>query len=141
MSTPLDLYHPLILEHHKKPSNFEVMVDPDVVIEAYNPICGDQFQIYFRELENGLIEVSFQGYGCAVSNAATSLLTEHLQERNRSEAVFLLEEYLKMLDSPKDIEGNRDPLHIFRKVRDFPGRWECATLSAQSILNYLKPPK
>ena len=72
-----ELYSPFILGRSKQPVNFEIIEDA-VVVEAYNPVCGDRYTIYIKLVGEHIERISFHGYGCAVSKASISVLTEQL---------------------------------------------------------------
>ena len=75
-----ELYRDQILEHYKRPHNFGRLDDFDLEFEDNNPFCGDEQHIFLKLGEDGKIaEVSFEGQGCAISTAATSLLTDDLE--------------------------------------------------------------
>lgn len=66
----------LILDHYESPRNHGVLEDPDVVQKGGNPGCGDIITVYLKLDEKGTIsEVSFDGEGCIVSQATTSMVT------------------------------------------------------------------
>src|SRR5690606_10505859 len=85
-----ELYREQILEHYKRPHNFGVIDDPDLEFEDSNPFCGDQQHVTIRLGEdNRVAEVRFDGQGCAISTAATSLLTDELEGLSREELLRL----------------------------------------------------
>ena len=93
------LYNKLILDRQKDLTGFEKRENAQNVIDAYNPVCGDQFKIYL-DLEGGdVTKASYHGYGCALSKAATSLLIEGLAHKSVDECKKFIENY---------ISGNRD---------------------------------
>ncbi len=139
MNNTHKLYHPLILEHGKRPRCFYPMDGAARIVEAYNPICGDQFQIFFKEPElQSVSEVSFQGYGCAVSIAASSMILERIQGLSVADAQRVIGSFLQLLDKDEDISIDDEPLSVFCAVRENPGRRDCAILSARAILTYLE---
>jgi nitrogen fixation protein NifU and related proteins len=76
-----ELYRDQILEHYKRPHNFGRLDDFDLEFEDNNPFCGDEQHIFLKLGEDGKIaEISFEGQGCAISTAATSLLTDELKD-------------------------------------------------------------
>ena len=85
------LYREVILDHYKNPRGHGVMEDADADAEGMNPLCGDEVTIYVRFAEDSdtIDEVKFSGRGCAISQAATSMLTEMVQGRNASEVAEL----------------------------------------------------
>lgn len=85
-----ELYREQILEHYKRPRNFGVLEDPDLEFEDSNPFCGDQQHVTIRlDEDDRVAEVRFEGQGCAISTAATSLLTEELAGKSREELLRL----------------------------------------------------
>jgi nitrogen fixation NifU-like protein len=81
-----ELYRDQILEHYKRPHNFGRLEEYDLDHEDTNPFCGDEQHVYIKLDDEGKVsEVSFEGQGCAISTAATSLLTDELQGLTREE--------------------------------------------------------
>jgi nitrogen fixation NifU-like protein len=71
-----DLYREEILDHSRNPRNFGKIEDPDFTFEDSNPLCGDRVRIDVK-VDNGIIaDIKFSGRGCAISQAAASMLTE-----------------------------------------------------------------
>jgi nitrogen fixation NifU-like protein len=81
------LYREVILDHYKNPRGHGVIEGADATAEGQNPLCGDEVAIYVALGEDGetIDEVKFSGRGCAISQAATSMLTEMVQGRKASE--------------------------------------------------------
>lgn len=90
-----DLYREQILEHYKRPHNFGRLEEYDLEFEDSNPFCGDEQHVYIRLDENDRVEaVSFEGKGCAISTAATSMLTDELIGKTREELLRLPKEFV-----------------------------------------------
>ncbi len=90
-----DLYREQILEHYKRPHNFGALENPDLEYEDNNPFCGDEQRVTIRLGEDDRVaEVAFEGKGCAISTAATSLLTDELVGMSREELLRLPKEYV-----------------------------------------------
>src|SRR5215217_7028429 len=72
------LYREVILDHYKNPRGHGVIDAADASAEGQNPLCGDEVAIYVALGEDGetIDEVKFSGRGCAISQAATSMLDE-----------------------------------------------------------------
>jgi nitrogen fixation protein NifU and related proteins len=85
------LYREVILDHYKNPRGHGVIAEADAEAEGQNPLCGDEVSIYVRfgEDSDTIDEVKFSGRGCAISQAATSMLTEMVQGRKASEVAGL----------------------------------------------------
>ena len=90
-----DLYREQILEHYKRPHNFGRLEDADLDFEDTNPFCGDEQRLFIKLDDEGRVsEVSFEGKGCAISTAATSMLTDELQGMSREELLRLPKEFV-----------------------------------------------
>ncbi len=92
MSEAFDqLYRELILDHYKNPRHSGSMDAPDAHAEGQNPLCGDEVAISVRFGGDGdtIEEIMFEGRGCAISQAATSMLTELVTGRKASEVAAL----------------------------------------------------
>ena len=90
-----ELYREQILEHYKRPHNFGRIEDPDLRFEDTNPFCGDEQEVTIRLDDDGRgAEVAFDGKGCAISTAATSLLTDELRGKTTDELLTLPKEYV-----------------------------------------------
>jgi len=85
------LYREVILDHYKNPRGHGLLDDPDAEAEGQNPLCGDEVAIYVAFGEDGdtIDEVKFSGRGCAISQAATSMLTEMVKGRSAAEVAAL----------------------------------------------------
>jgi nitrogen fixation protein NifU and related proteins len=84
------LYREQILEHYKHPQNFGRLEEFDLEYEDSNPFCGDEQHVWIRlDEDDRVAEVRFEGKGCAISTAATSLLTEELAGKTRQELLAL----------------------------------------------------
>jgi nitrogen fixation protein NifU and related proteins len=85
------LYREVILDHYKNPRGHGLLEDPDAEAEGQNPLCGDEVSIYVAFGDDGetIDEVKFSGRGCAISQAATSMLTEMVKGRSAAEVASL----------------------------------------------------
>ena len=90
-----ELYRDQILEHYKRPRNFGRLDEFDLDFEDNNPLCGDEQHVFIKLDDEGKVsEISFDGQGCAISTAATSLLTDELLGKTREELLRLPKEYV-----------------------------------------------
>jgi nitrogen fixation NifU-like protein len=96
------LYRELILDHYKTPRNHGLLDPADARAEGQNPLCGDEVSVSVRLGETGVIEeVGFEGRGCAISQAATSMLTDLVKGRTAEDvAAMPKEELLEELGIP-----------------------------------------
>ncbi len=84
-----DFYRDFILDHYRNPRNFGHLERADVHAEDLNPLCGDQIRMELA-LDDGIVkDVRFSGKGCAISQAAASMLTERVKGMKLSDVVKL----------------------------------------------------
>ena len=85
------LYREVILDHYKNPRGHGLIEDADAQAEGQNPLCGDEVSIYvsFQPGTDVIDEVKFSGRGCAISQAATSMLMEMVKGRSATEVATL----------------------------------------------------
>jgi nitrogen fixation NifU-like protein len=90
-----ELYRDQILEHYKRPHNFGPLEDFDLEFEDSNPFCGDEQHMRIKLDRDGKVaEIRFEGSGCAISTAATSLLTDELAGKSREELLRLDKDFV-----------------------------------------------
>ncbi|PYS75186.1 MAG: SUF system NifU family Fe-S cluster assembly protein [Acidobacteria bacterium] len=132
MSELSELYQAVILDHNKKPRNFHKLENANRHAEGFNPLCGDQLNVYLQLEDDQVKEVSFEGSGCAISKASASMMTQAVKRKSKQEAETLFNEFHRMAMGELDVEtepNHLGKLTIFAGVRDFPARLKCATLS------------
>ena len=90
------VYREVILDHYRSPRGHGLIEDADAHAEGQNPLCGDEVAISVRFAADGetIEEIGFEGRGCAISQAATSMLTELVRGRKVSELATLPREEL-----------------------------------------------
>ena len=96
MSDFEDMYREVILDHYKNPRNYGSIEEPHAHAEGQNPLCGDEVTISVRFAEDGetIQDVRFEGRGCAISQAATSMLTDLVKGRKAEDVATLPKEEL-----------------------------------------------
>ena len=85
----MDYYREYILDHYRNPRNYGKLEDPDVHAEDSNPLCGDQLAMDMQVEGDRIKEVRFLGRGCAISQAAASMLSEMIEGKTVQEVVAL----------------------------------------------------
>jgi nitrogen fixation protein NifU and related proteins len=130
-----DLYQDIILDHGQHPRNFRALEHPSHFAHGHNPLCGDRITIYVS-LEGARIkEVSFQGRGCAISQASASLMTEILKGKTLAEADALFKSFHSKVTggdapaAPEALADDMDRLEPLTGVKAYPARVKCATLA------------
>jgi nitrogen fixation protein NifU and related proteins len=94
MSELDSLYREVILDHYKNPRGHGVIDDADAVAEGQNPLCGDEVSIAIAFEGDTIADVKFQGRGCAISQAATSMLMDMVKGRTAQEVATMSREEL-----------------------------------------------
>jgi len=131
VSDPRELYQQVIIEHNKKPRNFGRLEPCSHHAHGLNPLCGDDIEVSLQVEDGRVADIRFQGHGCAISQASSSLMTTTVKGRPTEEAELLVAQFREM------IRGGLDPavdpnilgrLSIFQGVKDLPSRVKCAVL-------------
>jgi nitrogen fixation NifU-like protein len=128
----------LIIDHSSRPRNFKVL-DAAHGAEGYNPLCGDRLTVYLRMEGDVIADASFQGEGCAISQASASLMTESVKRTTRVEVEKMFSEFRDLVTgvgSP-DIES-LGKLAAFSGLREFPIRVKCGMLGWHTLRAALK---
>lgn len=110
-------YREYILDHYRDPRNYGKLEQPDVHWEESNPLCGDQLALELQIEGERVTEVRFQGKGCAISQAAASMLTEMIEGHTIEEVTAL---------------GKDDVLEALG-IPISPARTKCAFLSLRAL--------
>lgn len=85
----MNLYAQDLLDHYKHPRNRGELTIFDFKTEEYNPSCGDKIQ-FFAVLDNNTIkELMFVGFGCVISQATASIITEYAKDKNLNDLLAL----------------------------------------------------
>ncbi len=131
-----ELYQELILEHSKKPRNFQALEHANHTAEGFNPLCGDKFKLYLDIQGNTIKDIGFQGSGCAISKASASMMTTSVKGKTVAEAKEIFGEFHKMLSGEASAKLNQTKLgklSVFSGVSEFPVRVKCATLAWHAL--------
>lgn len=112
-----DLYRENIIQHYKHPQNYGVLENADINMHAKNPSCGDELFLFLQTQDGKIKDIKWKGEGCAISQAATSMLSQEIKNKS-------LQEISKM--SEQDI---RDMLGVDIS----PARQKCAFLSLTTL--------
>jgi nitrogen fixation NifU-like protein len=131
-----DLYREIILDHYRHPRHRGRVEPADAVVEADNPLCGDQIDLSLRFDGDRLAEIGFEGTGCSISQAACSMLCDEVSGTSRERARDVADRFRAMLVEDGSAEDLGD-LEALRGVRAYPVRVKCATLPCNALLQAL----
>lgn len=140
MSDLTDLYQAVILDHNKRPRNRGKLPHANRVASGDNPTCGDQCTVYLKTSGDRIEAISFEGAGCAISQAAASLMTTQLKGKTAGEAAALFQEFQQIVKSGEQPEDFSE-LAAFAGVHAYPARIKCATLAWHAALDALSQPE
>lgn len=130
MSKLTTLYDNRILNEAKNPYHFEKREEALVQIQAYNPICGDRFDLFINENTT-----HFHGFGCTISKASTSFMLRIIEGKENAESLEIITGFLNAIDQKTKMEN--DLLKVFEDISRFKGRLDCVRLSWLAMKNYL----
>jgi nitrogen fixation protein NifU and related proteins len=137
-----ELYQEVILDHSRHPRHFGALAHATHQGEGHNPLCGDRVKIYlYRDGGDRIADISFEGRGCAISQASASLMTDMLKGRTVEEAERLLRGFLKLVrgeDTAELAPEDRERLDVMAGVSEFPMRVKCATLAWHTMKSALE---
>lgn len=83
------LYQEILISHSKKPRNYGALAEASHRAQADNPLCGDRYEVYLKLSADRIVDIGFEGAGCAVSMASASLMTVGVRGRTRAEVTAL----------------------------------------------------
>ena len=137
MSDLTDLYQQVILDHNRRPRNRGKLPTANRVAHGDNPLCGDQCSVFVKLDGDRIADISFDGSGCAISQASASLMTTRIKGKTVAEAETLFKEFHHIVTTGETPDEISD-MAAFAGVHDFPARVKCATLGWHAALNALK---
>lgn len=140
MSGLRELYQEMILEHSRSPRNFGAIEDRNRSARGFNPLCGDEVEIFLHRDDSGVLrQLGFEGCGCAISTASASILTEVLKGRSEDEVREIFSEFHDMVTGDGEVPSREGlkKLTVFGGVKEFPSRVKCATLAWHTLIQAL----
>lgn len=133
-----DIKRSIILDNYQNPNNKRVSGTDYIKINTRNVSCIDNLDIYLK-IENDIIkDVSFEGEACVISISSTNILTNLLIGKTKEEGIYLIDNYLKMINEEEYDKEVLKELLVFDDTSKQPSRIKCATLSANGIKKFLE---
>jgi nitrogen fixation NifU-like protein len=129
MATMNELYQGIIIEHDRSPRNYRTLDAPTHSGEGRNPLCGDEMSLQLVVDADGVItDVGFQGRGCAVSKASSSMMTAAIKGKTVAEATELFDQFHALLTGKDADRTALGKLVAFEGLGAYPMRVKCATM-------------
>ena len=143
-----ELYKDIILEHGKSPRNFGKCEKYTHEAKGHNPLCGDQVHVYLKlNNEKNVDNVTFEGTGCAISIASTSIMTELVKGKSLEAAKKIVIDFLNMIRNTQEIKSNdldedqKIKIMSLSGVKQYPMRVKCATLAWHTLTSAINGKK
>jgi len=142
-----DLYREIILDHYRNPRNRgELPVPPAYRSEGFNPLCGDEVQVFLDVDDGAVADVRVTGQGCSISQSSASMMSQAVKGKSVDEARRMVRAFKAMMSIHEhELDGDGDEeaddledvklgdLEALRGVVKFPVRIKCATLAWNTL--------
>ncbi len=129
------MYREIVNEHNLHPTHKYDLENPTVVLRGVNPSCGDDINLQLK-IEDGVItDGSFNGSGCAISQASADMMLDLIIGQKEDEAKRLADVFLRMIKgeaTEEEIEG-LDEAAALQDVSHMPARVKCAQLGWRTM--------
>lgn len=129
-----ELYKEVILDHYKNPRNKREMPDAELSCSRNNPLCGDEITVYVHEDDGKVLDVSFVGQGCSISQSSASMMTESVAGKTRGQVDAQVGAFRGMMSG--EVEPDEDAfgeLVALKGVVKYPVRVKCAVLAWDTL--------
>ncbi len=131
MSETESMYQEIILDHYKAPHHKGLRDPFDIEVHHVNPTCGDEVTLRVAVVDGVVMDVSYDGQGCSISLASTSVMTDLVIGLGVDEALVKHAAFLELMQSRGTVEPDEDVLEdgiAFAGVSRYPARVKCALL-------------
>lgn len=125
------LYQEVILEHYKRPLHKSLKANPTIQVQHVNTSCGDEITLNLHTNGIQVTEVSWEGIGCSISQASTSVVADLVMGKEISEVLKIIDSFQAMVLSKGANLGDEELIGdgiAFGGVSKFPARVKCALL-------------
>jgi len=126
-----NLYQEVILDHYKNPQNKSLATNNDAQVHHVNPSCGDEVTLGVKLEGDRVVSVNWEGVGCSISQASTSIMSDLLLGKSLAEAQEISDSFLHLMQSKGAEEGDPEVLEdavALAGVSKYPARIKCALL-------------
>ncbi len=130
------LYKEVILDHYRAPRHRGIIEEPTFREGGHNPSCGDTLELFVTvDSRDHISDIAFEGHGCSISMASSSMMTELMEGRSLKEAMELVKTFEGMMEGEEEFPDSDEYLDVvsLKGVADFPVRMKCATLAWDTL--------
>jgi nitrogen fixation NifU-like protein len=138
------LYGDILSDHHESPRNYGAIANPSLSEKGYNPLCGDQvcLSLKLNSDETKIEQCHFEGEGCSICMASTSMMTEKVTGMTKQQALEWIEAFRNKMQGTDQVallpaDDSDDDLVSLYGVKRFPVRIKCALLPWTTLKNAL----
>ncbi|MCR5253258.1 MAG: SUF system NifU family Fe-S cluster assembly protein [Treponema sp.] len=137
-----ELYREILNEHNLNPVHKQNMENPSFCLEGVNPSCGDQITLQLKMDGDKIVDASFIGSGCAVSQASADMMADLVIGKTKEEALKLADIFDRMIKgSVTDEELEElDEAAALQDISHMPARVKCAMLGWRTVKQMLSSP-
>ena len=128
-------YNEILTEHNVRPEFKHDLPDADIVLEGVNPSCGDDIFLNLKMNGDVIEDASFQGDGCAISQASADMMIDLVLGKTKQEALELADRFLRMIrgEATEAEKESLDEAAILEDVSHMPARVKCAELAWRTL--------
>ncbi len=136
-----EIYTNIIMEHSISTKNKHNLFEKDREEHGHNPSCGDDITLEIKFDVNIIKNLSYSGYGCAISQASASIMIDLLKGKSKEEAIKLIDIFLKMINGENVEEAELKMLgdaKYLKNITKLPARIKCASLAWETMRRMMK---
>ena len=125
------MYQEIILDHYKNPHGRGLREEFDAESFQVNPTCGDEVTLRVKVDGGKIADISYEGQGCSISQASTSVMTDLVVGHTVEEAFTTMDAFVELMQGKGKVEPDEDVLEdgiAFAGVAKYPARVKCALL-------------
>ena len=129
-----DLYREIILDHYRAPRNRGDIESPTCSADGSNPLCGDQVHVAVDLTDDRIESIRFSGEGCSISQASTSMMTEHVLGLDGLSTRMAIKQFQSLMLNGEPPENSKlGDSEALAGVAKFPARVKCALLGWKTL--------
>lgn len=133
-------YNEILTDHNMRPIHKHDLPDANMVLEGVNPSCGDDIFLKLKVENDEIVDGSFVGSGCAISQASADIMLELIIGKKKDEALHLADLFLQMIKGTikeEDLEELEETIAL-QDISHMPARVKCAVLGWHTMEEMLK---
>lgn len=139
MENNRSFYNEILTDHNLHPMHKHALADANMQLEGVNPSCGDDIILNLKVEDGKIVDGSFTGDGCAISQASADIMLDLIIGREVEEAERLKESFLHMIKG----EATDEEMELLEEagaladISHMPARVKCAVLGWHTLENML----